>query len=675
MHINGVKSRYEEKRDFERTPEPPGASDSVDSEYSGRFVIHRHEATRLHYDLRIFNGTALSSWAVPKGFSYHPKDKHLAVQTEDHPIMYLDFEGVIPRGEYGGGTIRVWDQGSFELVRGEYVDAEIETGELKLIFRGQRVRGEWHIVNTRNDEWLLFKAKDLYAREHEHLVPPSVDLAMLSPMLTPMHTLPGRMKPARVVEPFDDVDWIFELDFPGIPVRIEAGKKQSVTSVRGRNLSRQLPEIIPILESFRTEHAIAEGVLVTQGQNLPSEESARATLDGLGGVNESLVLYLYDLLAWDEFDTCGMSAVARKEILRSIVPPSDRVLFVDYVSTRGERLAAEAAKLGMFELIAKRADSSYEAGKSSNWRSVDCRTMGMEVATRRIKFTNRSKVFWPGTDFTKGELLDYYEMVADMMLPQIAGRPIHMLRYPNGIEGKHFYQRHVPEHAPDWIDTVELGPEDHRERFVVCSNRESILYLINLGSIDLHPWMSRAEQPDHPTYCVIDIDAKQSDFTVSIKAAKAIGKVLSGIEIESFIKTSGGTGLHVVIPIEPRYSYDQSRMFAETISRIVAMQHPDSFTVERNPNQRGRRVYLDYLQNARGQTVVAPYVVRPRIGAPVSMPIQWDEVSSSIAPSDFTLRTAPARIEVMGDIFRGVVEKRQSLEAPIENLERYIESL
>jgi len=234
------------------------------------------------------------------------------------------------------------------------------------------------------------------------------------------------------------------------------------------------------------------------------------------------------------------------------------------------------------------------------------------------------KIYWPGTDITKGDLVAHYEAIAGYLIPHLEGRPVHMHRFPGGIDGKHFYQRHAPAHLPDWIDTVVIESGDDSEHFVMCNNRESLLYLINLGSIDLHPSMARADSPDAPNWSIIDIDAKQSDFKTAVKAAREVGKVLSGISMVSCVKTSGGDGIHIGIPLEPDYSFAQSRMLAETICRVVAMQNSKSTTVERNPSKRGRRVYLDYLQNAKGQTVVAPFVVRPRPGAPVSMPILWD---------------------------------------------------
>ena len=360
-----MPARYDEKRDFDRTPEPRSAQ-TARGRYHARFVIHRHEATRLHYDLRIYNGTALSSWAVPKGFSYRPEDKHLAVQTEDHPLKYLEFEGVIPRGEYGGGTIRVWDSGFFDLARGVDVVAEIESGELKVVFHGRRVRGEWHLVNTRGSEWILFKARDAYARETAHLLSPSVDLSRLQNASTP----PAFMRPARTVGPFDGPEWIFELDFPGVPVRVATGDSPSILTPQRRELTAHLPHLLDELQRFACNSALLDGVLVRDGPDgIPDSDAAARAIDE---EDPALSLYVYDITVWDGFDTTSMPLIERKEVVRSIVPTAPSVLFVDYVASRGTELASEAARRGLKRLIAKRADSLYRAGRVSDWRRVDC---------------------------------------------------------------------------------------------------------------------------------------------------------------------------------------------------------------------------------------------------------------------------------------------------------------
>ena len=663
-----MQTEYEKKRSFDKTPEPRASSEA--ERQKQLFVIHRHEATRLHYDLRVFNGTALSSWAVPKGFSYRPTDKHLAVKTEDHPTEYLEFEGVIPRGEYGGGTMRVWDSGPFDLARGEDVNTEIATGELKLILFGRRLRGEWHLVNTNENEWLLFKSKDQYAREEEYLLTPSIDISSLQSIDRP----PAPMRPGRVVEPFDESGWVFELCFPGVMVRVETGVYQRVRSVRGRDLTDKVQHLQSSLSAFRCASSLLDGVLVCNGEGgIPDSKAAETSLES---EDSKLSLYLYDMVLWDGYFIGDMPLSDRKEVLRSVVPASESVLFVDSVASQGVALAGEAARLGLGALVAKRLDAPYRPGKAGSWRKVDC-TLGpvVRAAPRpRVRFTNRDKIFWPGAEITKGDLIDHYAAVAEYLLPHLHGRAVHLHRYPNGIEGKDFYQRRVPEHTPDWIETVEIVSDGRSERFVICNDRETLLYLANLGSIDLHPWMSLAESPDIPTWSVIDIDAKQSDFKTAVKAVREIGKVLSGISVTSGLKTSGGDGLHIFIPLVPEYGYEQSRMFAEAISRIIAMRFPDIITVEKIPEKRGPKIYLDYLRNVRGQTVIAPYVARPRPGAPVSMPILWDELDSSLDPGTFNVLSAAERINRTGDLFRQVLDKPQGLQKAIADLEQYIQS-
>ena len=287
----------------------------------------------------------------------------------------------------------------------------------------------------------------------------------------------------------------------------------------------------------------------------------------------------------------------------------------------------------------------------------------------RVKLTNLGKVFWLAEGFTKGDLVAWYESVAELLLPYLEDRPVHMNRFPDGIEGKSFYQRRAKEDAPEWIERVRFEDEDEPEDYMLCNSRDALLWFANQGSIDLHPWMSRRQTPGSPDYAVIDLDPKQAPFADVVRIARATGKLLVGIGIRPLLKTSGKTGLHVVVPLVEGYSYDQARGFCEAVARIVARELPDIATVERTISEREGKVYVDYGQNARGQTVVPPYAVRPVPGATVSMALDWDELSGELAPSMFTIRTAPSRIAELGDLFRPLLFDRQELLAAIEALQ------
>jgi len=681
---------YDEKRDFSKTPEPESGSGDRDAKHV--FVVHRHEATRLHYDLRLGMEGVLRSWAVPKGFTYEAGAKHLAVRTEDHPIEYYDFEGVIPKGQYGAGTMQIWDRGTYEVVKEPTPEAAVENGELKFILRGRRLRGEWHMVRTKQggekqEHWLLFKARDRYLRaKDEPTWIPDYHAATEAPF--PERT--RRMKPTPGGEVFSDSAWVFEMAFAGERVQIKKrGDTIDVLGRRSRNLTERLPGIVANLARLRAENAVIDGVLVALDDNeRPDAEALARRLES--GDTSDVVLYVFDLCYIEEFDVRALPLTERKGMLRACLPNLPRVLYVDHVPASGERLADAVADSGLGGLIAKRAASPYRAGRSKDWVEITVeaseKSEGLDLsasldkrsesAVSKFVISNPDKVYWPQEGITKGDLVAYYQQIAEILLPYLHDRPVHMLRYPDGIYGKSFYQRNAPTHLPEWIDrlVIPARTRDKIHEHMIINSRDALLYLVNLGSIDLHPWMSRRPTIDNPDWAVLDLDPKLAPFHSVIRIARTIGKLLRGIGLRPYLKTSGKTGLHIYVPLIPGYTYDQSRLFCETIARIVAKQHKDIATVERDMSARGNRVYIDFMQNRRGQTVVPPYVVRPVEGATVSMPLDWDELDRELSISMFTMINAWERISRTGDLFRGVLDDRQDLGPAIANLELYLEA-
>jgi bifunctional non-homologous end joining protein LigD len=358
------------------------------------------------------------------------------------------------------------------------------------------------------------------------------------------------------------------------------------------------------------------------------------------------------------------------------------VLYVDHVVERGEELAELVARGGLAGVIAKRAAAPRAAGASPDWMEIraaggapvtgsvhDALAEGAPRRPSRVKFSNRNKIYWPAEGITKGQLLDWYDRMADVIVPYLRDRPVHMLRYPDGIEGKFFYHKNVADRMPDWVKTVVVKEEGGEEvRYVVCNDRDTLLQLVNLGSIDLHPWLSRTDEPEKPDWAIIDLDPSDDDFSKPVRIARTVGKVLHGAGLRPCLKTSGKTGLHIYIPLVRRYSYEQARMFCEVVARMAVVEHKDIATVERNPAKRGSKVYVDFGQNRREQTVVPPYVVRPVPGASVSAPLDWDELSGRVHPSELNLETVPERLERLGDLFRGALTDLQELEPAIEAL-------
>jgi len=676
---------YRDKRDFGRTPEPPPGKPTL-RPGAPVFVVHRHEARRLHYDLRLEMDGVLKSWAVPRGFSYDPTVKRLAVRTEDHPLEYEHFHGVIPKDAYGAGTMTIWDHGNYRLTKSDEKGHGVAEGKLELVMYGKKLRGEWHLVRTKSekDEWLLFKARDHYARKDEE-PPPFFDLtaAVESPV-------PEKVEPMEIGEeaqPFSDPGWVFEMKFLGHrAMLVKRTEDIQLVTVSSEPVKETLADLTAEARKLRAENAVLDGVLVAlDAARRPSEEALQERLKS--GGDEPVFFYAFDLLHYDDWDIRGLPLLERKKILASVLPKLPHLLYVDHVEGRGEDLVEVTSAGGLPGVVAKEASGTYVSGPSPSWREIPAQPTGgaekrdllealkdgaPRTSRHRIKFSNLEKVYWPKEGITKGDLIDYYDRVAELVLPYLQERPVHMLRYPDGIEGKAFYQKDAPEHMADWItlEPIESESKGRPIRFIICNDRDTLLYMVNLGSIDLHPWLSRRGSLDSPDWAILDLDPDGSPFPYVVRVARAIGKVLRGIGLRPYLKTSGASGLHVYVPLRPGYTYDHAAHFCEGIARLVAQDHPDIATVERVVNRRGGKVYIDYLQNRRGQTVVPPYVARPVPGASVSAPLDWDELDSELHPSMFTMVTMLPRIARLGDIFRGTLTDHQDLLPAIEALQK-----
>ena len=714
---------YRSKRRFDRTPEPPPGPTPPVPDPSPSFVVHRHEARQLHYDLRLEIGGVLKSWAVPRGFGYDPEVKKLAVHTEDHPLAYLDFHGVIPAGEYGGGTMVIWDRGRYEITEGggEGGAAGVAAGKLVVRLRGRKLRGAWHLVKTKRgaDEWLLFKGRDRYARAESERQP-FFELAEAVPWSGEPPPIPVR--PAREVRPFTDRGFLFEPEMEGLPVFLE----RAGGSVRLRPaetepalpgspeipgaLDAALPELVVEADSLRAEEFLAYGVLVaTDAAERPAAARLTARLGGDDSIPVSL--YLFDLLRYDEWDLRCAPLLERKQLLRSLMVQSARLLYGEHVSVRGEEFHAACEAAGLSGSLGRRADSPYPGvsppsgvappsspGSSQASGGIpDCVRIPREApgapaaddhvlaglsrrraereAARPIRLTNLDKVFWPEPGYTKGDLIRYYDRVAEHLLPYLHERPAHMLRMPDGVGGKAFYQKDLPEHTPDWIETEEIrsGSRGETIRFLIVNDPSALLFAANLGSIDIHPWLSIRGRLDRPDWALFDLDPGGGPFSEVVRLARAFGKVLRGIGLRPLVKTSGASGLHIQVPLEPIYPYEVVRQFCEAVSTHIAAEHPEIATVERTVSRRGGKVYLDYLQNRRGQTVVPAYSARPVPAASVSAPLDWDELNGDLSPGQFTIRTMPDRLDRLGDLFAGALHDRQPLLPAIEKFSaRYL---
>lgn len=309
-------------------------------------------------------------------------------------------------------------------------------------------------------------------------------------------------------------------------------------------------------------------------------------------------------------------------------------------------------------------------GQANSLLSPEQNEVMLTIQGRRLKFTNLNKVFYPADGYRKRDVINFYAAVADLLVPHLAGRPLSLKRYPNGIEGEYFFQKEAATSFPDWLHTELIATDEKSStKFVVCDDKASLLYLANLGCIDQNPWMSRVGSLEHPDFILIDLDPYHCGYDRIVEAAQLVREKLDLIGLRGYPKTTGGDGMHMYIPLETRYTYAQTRQFAEILARWVTAERPEIFTTPRTLAAREKgKVYFDWMQNAEGKTISAPYVLRAHPGAPVATPLSWDEVKPGLKPSQFHIANVLRRFERVGDLFAGVLKKPQSIEGALEKL-------
>jgi bifunctional non-homologous end joining protein LigD len=817
---------YSAKRKFQQTPEP---APQVDVERPGplRFCVQRHHASHLHYDLRLEVDGALKSWAVPKGPTLDPAEKRLAMMVEDHPIDYGSFEGVIPKGNYGAGSVMLWDRGSYQLLGDFPVEQQLQKGDFKFHLTGEKLRGDFALVRTKRgkgNEWLLLKKKDAFAQpgwdaeEYARSVSSGRTQEEIAQELPPVKAhKPGAKMPDRVVpmtaqigkgDPPPGHDWLYEIKWDGVRAicTIDDGRLHMV-SRNGNSMDRQYPELSILPHHVKARQAILDGeVAALDARGVPSfellqrritvgEASAIATLSR----NHPVVLYLFDLLFLDGKDLRDTPLLERKRLLKEILIPNETIRYSEHFAGAGKELFAAAQAQGIEGIVGKRAASHYESRRTGDWikykvvnsdsfilcgftkgdrdlfgalvlgiydrgklvwagnvgTGFDRKMMqtiydklaplataacpvepdkllpkpGTVTWTRpelvcevkftqwteenrlrapvfvglrpdfdasecvrnaapaagereplldpssseatlmvdghRLKFTNLGKLFYPEDGYKKRDLLNYYDAVAPLIVPHLKDRPLSLKRYPNGIGEEFFFQKEVAASFPKWLRTdVADGT-----RFAIGEDRATLLFLVNLGCIDHNPWMSRIGSLENPDYLLIDLDPQECGYEKIVEAALLVRTRLDQAELESFPKTTGGDGMHIFVPLEPRYSYEQVRSFAELLANLAAHNRPDLFTTPRAVAKREKgRVYFDWAQIAQGKTISAPYVLRAYPGAPVATPLSWREVTPRLDPGQFHIGNALARFDRVGDLFEGVLKRPQPLEPAIEKL-------
>lgn len=815
--------KYFSKRNFGNTPEPKGAVKKTHS-HKLRFVVQEHHASRLHYDFRLELDGVLKSWAVPKGPSMNPEDKHLAVHVEDHPYEYRTFEGIIPKGSYGAGKVIVWDEGWYEP-RQTSDDPEkelrrgLKKGHLTFILHGTKLEGEFALIKMHGtaqdnqDAWLLVKKGDEFAEDTDITEQDTsvksgrkVDEVDGAPSLQayPPATSPWQVQPmlcTLIDEPFSDEDWIFEIKWDGYrAIASKKGDNCALYSRKGNDFSQHYPPVFAALQQLSHDVILDGEIVVTDEEGRPHFELLQGWRHSPSG---NLVYYVFDLLWYDGRDVRDMPLIERKQLLKTVVPPNSIIRYSDHVSGDGLGLFRQMQARHLEGIIAKQANSPYNENRRgpswlkikthlrqevviggfteprggrqylgsllvgiyegddfvyvghsgggipdrqreqlrrrlerlerktspfatepkpnapvhwvkpeiicemsfSEWtsegsmrhptfeglrsdksprqihkerpRSPRIRaaakesTMPTQAAHNKFEFTHLDKVFFPKHKYTKGDLIEYYKTVGPYILPYLKDRPLSLLRQPGGVTDKGFFQKNM-EHLPDWVPSVDIYSESNEAdlHWMVGGKLETLLYAVQLGSIEINPWNSRVKHLDKPDWAVIDLDPEGSiTFKDVVAVAQTVKTVCDEWGIDCYPKTSGKTGIHIYIPLGAKYDYEQTKNFAHLLALEINKRQPKLTSVERMPAKRPNKIYLDFLQNREGQTLAAPYSVRPTADASVSTPLRWEEVTSSLRPTDFTIRNMSKRLQQVGDLWKPVMGKGVNIARLLHRLE------
>ncbi len=830
---------YRRKRDFSRTPEPPGEEEPAGG-YS--YCIQKHAASRLHYDFRLELAGVLLSWAVPKGPSFDPHERRLAMRVEDHPVAYGSFEGVIPEGEYGAGAVVLWDRGTWTPLADP--NLALKKGELKFHLHGEKLTGKWALVKIKGDDpkaWLLVKDRDEHARAvaeldivsarpesvvsgrglaevaaerdrlwHSKIVHPGGEVDPGGPapgdggVRLRLSDLDGairgalpRTQPlalAMVVEaPPEGDEWLHEIKHDGyrIVARIDEGEVQLV-SRNGKDWTKEFPQIARAVGRLPAGTALLDGEVAAV---LPDGHTSFQALQRRSDGGTRLVYFVFDLLHLDGWDLRPVMLERRKQVLQRLLQAGPEALrFSDHVRGHGPEFFAKAKEAGVEGVVSKHADAPYREGRGGDWLKAKCRLSQEMViggwtlpsdgrpsigalhvgfheqgqlvyagkvgsgfserlladllhrleARRRetcpfasvppemrrgahwvepelvaqveftewtddgrmrqpvflgiredrearhvvrerpgtvegggvdtvaagrpweamrqhapprtraatgdevvdllgVRLTHPDRVYYPDLGFTKLDLALYYVTIADFALPHLEGRPLTLVRCPDGIGGETFYQKKAGFWTPPQLR--RFGVPEKGEEHLFVDSVPGLVALAQAGILEVHPWNSRVARLEEPDQVIFDLDPDEAlPFSRVTAAARRVRALLGEKGLESFVKTTGGKGLHVCLPLVPESGWQELEEFTRAVALRLARDEPGTFTANMAKAQRKGKIYVDYLRNVRGANAVGPFSTRARAGAPVSVPVDWDELDRLSGPTDFTVAEVLLRV-------------------------------
>jgi bifunctional non-homologous end joining protein LigD len=840
---------YHKKRDFKTTPEPKGRVHARKGKQL-TFVVQKHAASRLHYDFRLELKGVLLSWAVPKGPSLDPSDKRLAMHTEDHPIEYGNFEGVIPPKQYGAGTVLLWDRGIW-IPQGEDPESDYRKGKLKFQLDGDKLKGGWTLVRTRRDEgskqsWLLIKERDEAARVGSHVteeltqsvasgrelediakdkdrvwqsaksvkenvksgaIRPREQVDLASVAGARKAAMPQELKPelATLVDAVPEGEgWVHETKYDGYRMlcRIEKGRAQLYTR-KGLDWSTKFPTLIAALSRLPVASAWLDGEVVALGDD--GRTRFGALQDALSRESDkSLVYFVFDLPYLEGFDLTKATLVERKRILKSLRGLARApIYYSDHIVGHGPAVFEEACRLKLEGVISKRASSTYQSKRSGDWVKVKCersqefviggftdpggsrtgfgalllgvyepdgefryvgkvgtgfdqeslvelhrklkaieqpapalvnpptgaearrshwvkpqlvaevsftewtqdgavrhpsfkglredkparevrrerpeseavkspakspepkkaaRAKNDESTIAGITISNPNKALYP-EGLTKRELALYYEQIGDWIVPHLKDRPLTLVRCPNGIADC-FYQKNLKESVPSAIEPIEVRDSEGPSTYMMANSVAAVVGLVQMGVLEIHTWGSRRRHLDYPDRMTFDLDPDEGlSWQRLTEAAETLRTLLNALGLSGFLKTTGGKGLHVVVPIAPKLGWDEVKGFSKAVAEVMEKTFPDRFTAKLPKVRRKQRIYVDFLRNGSGATAISAYSARAKPNAPVSMPITWEELHSGDLRFDhFNVRNTPARLaQLKSDPWADYEDARRAL--------------
>jgi bifunctional non-homologous end joining protein LigD len=793
---------YERKRDFEKTAEPApkkrGGRRKAKAKAALRFVVQEHKARRLHWDLRLEHEGVAASWAIPNGIPETPEENRKAVHTEDHPLEYLEWEGEIPKGEYGGGTMTIWDSGTYELEKWE-------AGKVMVDFHGKRLQGRYALFRAGKAEkdWMIHRI-DPPLRERDPF-PENV-----VPMLARLSTLPK-----------DDGKWAVEVKWDGI--RAIAYCRPGRVELQTRNLndvSVQYPEVRRISRALGSHEAVLDGELVAFDENgRPSFERLQQRIHNTDPnvvkrrmKSHPVVYVIFDLLYLDGEDLTGEPYSTRRKLLEALELSGEAWQTPGHSVGHAEELLEASKEQGLEGVMLKRVDSTYVPGKRTGaWLKVkntsrqelvvggwtpgegrrekhlgallvgyfeqdgdkpvlryagkvgtgfnatdltaitarlaplerkkspfgagpkppkDARfvepqlvaeieyremtkegvlrhpaykglredkaasEVALERATdpegesltasatkrprskaavtvegRELELSNLEKVLYPKAGFTKGELIDWYARIAEVLLPHLRGRPLTLKRYPNGVEGKHFYEKRCPSHRPEWVTTAKVWSDRHEEEIEYCvvEDLPTLIWAANLADIELHTSLSRAAEIERPTAMVFDLDpGAPADVIDCAQVAVWLRGMFEQLGLNCYPKTSGSKGMQLYVPLNGDVSYEQTKPFAKAVAETLERKFPDRVVSQMSKLRRPGKVLIDWSQNDRHKTTVCVYSLRAKERPTVSTPLEWDEVEAALEAEDrealvFDHADVLERVAAKGDLFAPLLSEEQEL--------------